>query len=69
MLIFTRPQLDVVFAEYVEHYNCHRPHRSIAQSARLAASPKPPLTSCPDPLQLRRSGRLGGIVHEYELAA
>jgi len=69
MLIFTRRQLEAILAEYVEHYNCHRPHRSIAQNAPLAASPKPPLTSCPDPLQLRRSDLLGGLIHEYELTA
>ena len=32
MLIFGRRQLEVVLAEYVDHYNGHRPHRSLDQA-------------------------------------
>jgi len=31
VLIFGRHHLDAVVHEYVEHYNTHRPHRSLGQ--------------------------------------
>ena len=68
MLIFHRRQLESVLSEYVDHYNGHRPHRSLDQSAPLTMSPVPS-TSLPDATNLRRSARLGGLIHEYELAA
>src|ERR1039458_7729144 len=33
MLVLGRRHLEVVLAEYVEHYNSHRPHRSLRQRA------------------------------------
>src|ERR1019366_9832198 len=45
-------------AEYVDHYNGHRPHRSLGQTAPLSTAPVPPLTSAPSPTQLRTSDRL-----------
>ena len=33
MLIFGRCHLESVLAEYVDHYNSHRPHRSLGQQA------------------------------------
>jgi len=69
MLIFTRHQLEAVLAEYVDHYNSHRPHQSLNQAPPLSMSPFSPPTSCPNPTQLRRSDRLGGLIHEYKLAA
>ena len=69
MLIFHRRQLEAVLTEYVDHYNRHRPHRSLDQTAPLSMSPMPPPTSPPGVTQLRRSDRLGGLIHEYELAA
>jgi len=69
MLIFHRRQLEAVLAEFIDHYNGHRPHRSLDQSSPLAVSAARPPTSCPDATQLRRSDRLGDLIHEYELAA
>jgi hypothetical protein len=69
MLIFNRRQLQVVLTEYVDHYNHHRPHRSLDQTAPLSMSPVPTPTAYLDATQLRRSDRIGGLVHEYELAA
>jgi len=69
MLIFQRRQLETVLAEYVDHYNSHRPHRSLEQASPLSESPASLLTSPPDVTKLRRSDRLGGVIHEYELAA
>ena len=69
ILIFHRGQLEAVLTEYVGHYNTHRPHRSLDQTAPLSMSPMPPPTSPPGVTQLRRTDRLGGLIHEYELAA
>jgi len=72
MLIATRGQLEVVLSEYVDHYNTHRPHRSLNQASPLSKAPAPavvPPTSPADATRLRRSDRLGGLIHEYELAA
>src|SRR5271165_564256 len=54
MLIFHRRQLEVVLAEYVEHYNTHRPHRSLEQAAPLSACPVSPAISPRYERQLRR---------------
>jgi transposase InsO family protein len=69
ILIFHRRQLEAVLAEYVDHYNGHRPHRSLEQASPGQMSPVQSPTSPPDATQLRRSDRLGGLIHEYELAA
>ena len=69
MLIFHRRQREAVLAEFADHDNCHRPYRSLDQTAPLSMlSPAPPSASCPDANQLRRSDRLGGLIHEYKLA-
>jgi len=67
MLIFTQRQLESVLAEYVLHYNTHRPHRSLDQASPLSVLPATP-TSCPDAWHLRRSDRLCGLIHECRLA-
>jgi len=67
VLIAHRSQLEAILVQYVDHYNDHRPHRSLNQTAPLSISP--PRASSPDVLQLRRSNRLGGLIHEYKLAA
>jgi transposase len=69
MLIFHRRQLEVVLSEFLDHYNGHRPHRSLDQSPPLSVTSASPPTSRPDAKQLRRTDRLGGLIHEYELAA
>jgi hypothetical protein len=69
MLIFRRRHLEHVLSGYVAHYNGHRPHRSLGQRAPLAAATGPVPSSNPDLARLRRTDRLGGLIHEYELAA
>jgi transposase InsO family protein len=41
MLIFGRRHLESVMAEYVGHYNSHRPHRSLAQAPPLGPAQPP----------------------------
>ena len=69
MLILGRRQLVAVLSEFVAHYNTHRPHRSLEQSSPVPAPrPASPIPS-PGPTHLLRADRLGGLIHEYELAA
>jgi putative transposase len=68
ILIVRRPQLEGVLRVYVGHYNAQRPHRSLelrAPEARPAPLPVAPAL----PRQVHRRDRLGGLLHEYELAA
>ena len=65
LLIFGRRHVESVLAEYVDHYNRARPHRGLdldppdaAAADCEAASPT-----------IHRRDVLGGLIHEYELAA
>jgi transposase InsO family protein len=61
-LIFGRRHLASVLAEYVDHYNSHRPHRSLAQAPPLG--PAQPPAAIAGGRVLRRD-RLGGLIGEY----
>jgi len=57
-----------VLDHYIEHYNRHRPHRSLGFSAPERSEryrEAEPLFAG----QLRRRDVLGGLIHEYERAA
>jgi putative transposase len=69
LLIVSRKQLERVLREYVEHYNTHRPHRALDQRPPLAKPPPSAPSSSDDLVRLRRRDRVGGLLHEYELAA
>jgi hypothetical protein len=68
-LILGRRHLEQVLAEYLAHYNDHRPHRALDQQAPEALRAAPVPIDKPDPLQLRRNEILGGLIHEYRLVA
>jgi transposase InsO family protein len=61
LLIIGQRHLTRVLQEYVEHYNTHRPHRSLHQ--RPPAGRTPPLSAAS--VRPLRRDRLGGLVHEY----
>ena len=61
MLITGRRHLAAVLREYLDHYNTHRPHRSLHQHPPARRTP-PPCTATVRPL---RRDRLGGLIHEY----
>jgi transposase InsO family protein len=72
LLIVGRRQLERVVAASTLHYNEHRPHRSLGQRPPLAPT-APPDEQVPGEVlrldRLRRRDRLGGLIHEYQLAA
>jgi transposase InsO family protein len=61
LLITGSRHLAVVLQEYLEHYNRHRPHRSLDQHPPAGRTP-PPSGGTVRPL---RRDRLGGLIHEY----
>ncbi len=72
LLILGRRHLYHVLATYTRHYNRHRPHRSLRQRppvATLMPSDERPIAEVIDLDAVRRRDLLGGLIHEYELAA
>ncbi len=67
ILILSRKHLERVLHEYVTHYNTHRPHRALEQRPPLLK--RLPTAVHDDQYRVRRRDRVGGVVHEYELAA
>jgi transposase InsO family protein len=68
-LIFARRHLEQVIAQYVPHYNEHRPHRALGQQAPGDAfAVLPDLIDEPDSAQLRRNEILGSLINEYRSA-
>jgi hypothetical protein len=66
-VILSRRQLERTLRAYVEHYNGHRPHRSLGlvpPEPRLRHNDPPPQLA-----QVRRQDKLGGLIHEYSAAA
>ena len=61
LLITGARHLGLVLHEYLEHYNTHRPHRSLDQHPPAGRTP-PPSGATVRPL---RRDRLGGLIHEY----
>jgi putative transposase len=61
LLIAGPRHLAAVLREYLDHYNTHRPHRSLNQHSPAGRTPPP---SRPTVRPLRRD-RLGGLIHEY----
>ena len=69
MLILGRRHLEAVLAEYVEHYNAHRPHRSLSQRPPTDSDATPFIIGDVDTARLRRADRLSGLIHEYRMVA
>jgi putative transposase len=57
-LVWNLSHLRRVPAEYEDHYNRHRPHRTLGQAGPLKELPEP---ADLDHLKVRRRERLGGI--------
>jgi transposase InsO family protein len=72
ILIVGRRHLQHVLAAYVVHYNQHRPHRALEQRPPLHRSPpngEQPLAGVIDLDRVRRRDLVGGLIHEYRVAA
>ena len=65
LLIIGRRHLESVLRIYVGHYNAARPHRGIGLDCPEG---RPPLNTS-TATGVRRCDLLGGLIHEYELAA
>jgi putative transposase len=66
MLIAGERHLRVVLGEYADHYNAHRPHRSLKQESP-AGRADPPVEATG--MRVLRRDRLGGLIHEYAQVA
>jgi transposase InsO family protein len=79
LLVVNQAHLERILRGYARHYNGHRPHQGISQMIPARGHTAPPLVSANSvsrnghlPRHLRRIRRrdcLGGLIHEYELAA
>ncbi len=63
LLALSRRHLETIVAEHVEHYNKARPHRDLELAPPV---PRSIITAGP---KVIRTEVLGGLIHEYELAA
>jgi hypothetical protein len=69
LLIINHKHLEHVLRVFVEHQNGHRPHRAHTLKPPDPRLPTLRLTPSPPPGHVERQDRLGGLIHEYQLAA
>jgi putative transposase len=62
MLITGERHLQLVLGEYADHYNTHRPHRTLHQNPP-AGRQGPPAAGAN--IRVLRRDRVGGLIHEY----
>ncbi|PYQ95906.1 MAG: hypothetical protein DMF96_20510 [Acidobacteria bacterium] len=69
MLIRNARHLERVLGVFADHYNHHRPHRSLNLASPIPT--RSAVESLPRSRSLRvtRRDRLGGLLHEYGRAA
>src|ERR1022692_3860521 len=68
LLIVNERHLRRVLTEYLKHYNTSRPHRALGQLAPAQADTRPPQINLAEH-RIRRKQVLGGLTHEYQVAA
>lgn len=66
LLICGPRHLDRVLRTYLEHYNQRRPHRGLQLWTPEKAAPVAELVGVPE---VQRRDLLGGLIHEYKVAA
>jgi transposase InsO family protein len=69
MLIVSEHHLRQVLTEYLRHYNTARPHRALGQLTPAQAGSCPPEPVNLADHRIRRKQVLGGLTHEYYVAA
>jgi hypothetical protein len=62
ILIAGPRHLAHVLGQYTEHYDNHRPHRSLDQRPPAGRTAPPPTSGS---IRHLRRDRLGGLIHEY----
>lgn len=67
-LIWNRRQLERIVVDYIDHYNEHRPHRSLDHHPPSQAGATS-ITVSGKPISVRRSSRCDGLISEYRNAA
>ncbi|XVQ09530.1 integrase core domain-containing protein [Spirillospora sp. CA-255316] len=65
LLVAGERHLRRVLTEYADHYNAHRPHRSLDQRPPDGRNDQSPSGS----VRVLRRDRLGGLIHEYSQVA
>jgi putative transposase len=66
-IIWNQQQLERLATDYIEHYNTHRPHRSLNQRPPLVADERAPAD--PRNFRVMKSTRCQGLINEYQTAA
>ena len=64
-IIWNERQLRALLVDYLDHYNQHRPHRSLDQAAPDRAN----LATIQADRRVARHSRCGGLINEYRYAA
>jgi transposase InsO family protein len=67
-LIVNEHHLRQVLTEYLQHYNTARPHRALGQLTPTQAGTRPPEINLAE-YRICRKQVLGGLTHEYQIAA
>jgi transposase InsO family protein len=68
LLIINEHHLRQILAEYLAYYNSARPHRALGQLAPTQVGTGPPQINLAE-YRIRRKQILGGLTHEYQIAA
>jgi putative transposase len=66
-IIWNQHQLENLVVDYIDHYNTHRPHRSLDQQPPDPAEAPPPAQV--HHLRIVKSTRCRGLINEYRNAA
>jgi putative transposase len=66
MLITGQRHLRLVLSEHADHYNGHRPHRTLQQNPPAGRADPPALGTS---VRAPRRDRLGGLIREYAQVA
>ena len=68
-IIWNQRQLNRLVIDYIDHYNAHRPHRSLHQRPPRRTTPDNNTTDHPSPLRPVRTTGCDGLINEYKHAA
>ncbi|WP_419922584.1 integrase core domain-containing protein [Candidatus Poriferisodalis sp.] len=66
-IIWNQRQLERLVTDHIEHYNRHRPHRSLDQ--RPPAPHRPPSANTSTSLRATKTTRCNGLINEYRHGA